>query len=101
MRPSQVFLSIFTTVLSPLVVAGKDTSGCCRFTLSASAPFNCPAGALEEGQIRLNGTYDTSTFCIDGQGGITDSNGFGCVVTGPPETQIQCDSGKAPTRASR
>lgn len=62
---------------------GDDTgSDCCKFTISSSGSFACPAGELSDGQIRLNGTYDTATFCIDKQGGITDSHGFGCIVTG-------------------
>jgi hypothetical protein len=62
----------------------KDESGCCKFTISSGGSFVCPAGQLEDGQIRLNGTYHTSTFCIGPDGGITDENGFGCIVTGTP-----------------
>ncbi|KAK4450978.1 hypothetical protein QBC34DRAFT_447939 [Podospora aff. communis PSN243] len=72
-------------------------SNCCKFTLSSTGEFDCPAGELLDGQIRLNGTYDTSTFCLDSQGGITNSRGFGCIVTDQPTTQIQCDQGKKPT----
>ncbi|KAK0642880.1 hypothetical protein B0T16DRAFT_459086 [Cercophora newfieldiana] len=86
-------------------LAGRRNSGtdlqagsnCCQFTLSSTGSFDCPAGELEDGQIRLNGTYDTSTFCIDKEGGITNSRGFGCIVTEEPTTQIQCDHGKKPT----
>jgi hypothetical protein len=66
-------------------ILGRGTnsaSGCCKFTLSASGPFNCPAGQLPDGQIRLNGSEPTSAFCIDQSGKITDQNGFGCIVTG-------------------
>lgn len=62
-----------------------DESGCCKFTITSSGAFACPAGQLPDGQIRLNGTYDTSTFCISPDGGITDQNGFGCIVTGASE----------------
>ncbi|KAK4442284.1 hypothetical protein QBC34DRAFT_431759 [Podospora aff. communis PSN243] len=95
MRPYFIFLSGLAVLASP-VSADKGQSGCCKFTLHASAPFDCPAGQLEDGQIRLNGSYPTSSFCIDNKGAITDANGFGCIVTGPPETQFQCDHGKAP-----
>ncbi|KAJ9157947.1 hypothetical protein NKR23_g192 [Pleurostoma richardsiae] len=78
----------------PVVFAGAE--GCCKFSLSSSGPFACPAGQLDDGQIRLNGTYSTSIFCIDEQGKITDEHGFGCIVTDPPTTQAQCDRDKAP-----
>jgi len=67
----------------------------CAFTISSMPPFSCPAGQLPDGQIRLNGTEDTATFYIS-DGAITDSMGFGCVVTAPPTTQFQCDQGAAP-----
>ncbi|KAK4442004.1 hypothetical protein QBC34DRAFT_431971 [Podospora aff. communis PSN243] len=68
----------------------------CEFTLSSAEPFVCPAGQLEDGQIRLNGSYATSSFHISANGGIVDSDGFGCIVT-VPTTQFQCDHGKPPT----
>ncbi|KAH6842902.1 hypothetical protein B0I37DRAFT_436815 [Chaetomium sp. MPI-CAGE-AT-0009] len=70
----------------------------CAFTLSSSGSFVCPAGQLEDGQIRLNGSYPTATFYLGADGGITDSDGYGCIVTEPPTTQIQCDEGKSPMR---
>ncbi|KAK1772114.1 hypothetical protein QBC33DRAFT_582346 [Phialemonium atrogriseum] len=81
--------------------AGSDNSHLqrrdkgCSFTLLSSGSFACPAGQLPDGQIRLNGTEETATFYIT-DGGITDSQGFGCIVTAPPTTQIQCDQGTAP-----
>lgn len=54
----------------------------CGFEITSSGSFACPAGQLPDGQIRLNGTEDTATFYIDANGGITDSNGFECIVTG-------------------
>ncbi|KAG4428503.1 hypothetical protein IFR05_016014 [Cadophora sp. M221] len=68
----------------------------CAFSIESAGSFACPAGQLSDGQIRLNGTEETSTFYIDGDG-ITDLNGFGCIVTEPPTTQIQCDEGKSPS----
>jgi hypothetical protein len=71
-----------------LTVAGAQaerrdsTGGCCKFKITSGGAFVCPAGQLEDGQIRLNGTYATSTFCIGADGGFTDQNGFGCIVTG-------------------
>ncbi|KAK4118211.1 hypothetical protein N657DRAFT_606518 [Parathielavia appendiculata] len=65
------------------------------FTLSSGEPFIYPAGQLENGQIRLNGSYGTATFILS-SGAILDSDGFGCIVTDPPTTQFQCDHGKTP-----
>jgi hypothetical protein len=59
----------------------RGQSGC-PFDITSSGSFACPAGELSDGQIRLNGTENTATFYIDGNGGITDSNGYGCIVTG-------------------
>ena len=53
----------------------------CTFTLSSGGAFSCPAGRLEDGQIRLNGSYPTTEFSIV-NGGITDEAGFGCIITG-------------------
>jgi hypothetical protein len=73
----------FAGLLRPVLAGGQDSgSGCCKFTLSSSGPFSCPAGQLPDGQIRLNGSEPTSTFCIDKNGKITDQNGFGCIITG-------------------
>ncbi|TPX13331.1 uncharacterized protein E0L32_006304 [Thyridium curvatum] len=69
---------------------------CCSFIISSAGSFSLPAGSLEDGQIRLNGTCNTTTFCINKQGGITDSRGHGCIVTESPTSQFQCDRGKAP-----
>lgn len=60
---------------------GEAPSGC-GFTLTSSGSIACPAGQLEDGQIRLNGNYSTTTFYIDSEGGIRDIDGFGCIVTG-------------------
>jgi hypothetical protein len=54
----------------------------CGFEITSSGSFACTAGQLPDGQIRLNGTEATATFYIDANGGITDSKGFGCIVTG-------------------
>ncbi|KAK9415491.1 putative Cyanovirin-N domain-containing protein [Seiridium unicorne] len=70
----------------------SSTSGCCKFTLTASAPFSCPAGQLPDGQIHLNGSQPTSTFCIDQGGKITDQNGYGCIVTGETATTQSRDA---------
>lgn len=53
----------------------------CVFTITASGGIACPAGELEDGQIRLNGSYPAANFTLS-NGGITDSTGKGCIVTG-------------------
>ncbi|KAI0385092.1 hypothetical protein F5Y04DRAFT_205103 [Hypomontagnella monticulosa] len=96
---SSLVLSLACFHLLPAVLAGnKDDSGssCCKFTLTSSGPVACPAGQLPDGQIRLNGSYPETTFCLGKDGGITDDHGRGCIVTEEPITQIQCDEGKAP-----
>lgn len=60
----------------------SDAHESCGFEISSTGTMPCPAGQLPDGQIRLNGSYPTSKFFIDANGGITDTNGFGCIVTG-------------------
>lgn len=91
---TMVQASSLFTILSGLLVGALANptnsadagSNCCKFTLSSPKQFDCPAGELLDGQIRLNGTYETSTFCLDKEGGITNSRGFGCIVTGTVPT---------------
>ncbi|KAJ8124333.1 hypothetical protein O1611_g9309 [Lasiodiplodia mahajangana] len=75
---------------------GPDQS--CPFSIQPSEPFTGYAGQLDDGQIRLNGSYGTSKFYFDSEGGITDSRGSGCIVTDYPVSQIQCDVGQKPTK---
>ncbi|KAI7773856.1 uncharacterized protein LA080_009707 [Diaporthe eres] len=94
----KLFLLTILEGVKTVLAGGSGDSGCCKFTLSSSGPFSCPVGELLDGQLRLNGTYDTATFCIASDGGITDTNGFGCIVTESPISQIQCDLGKEPDK---
>lgn len=61
--------------------AGQPSGGPCNFTLSSTGLVAGPAGELPDGQIRLNGSYPKETYSIT-NGGITDSMGFGCIITG-------------------
>lgn len=81
-------LALASIAVLPAVSAG---GGCCKFTLSSTGSFACPAGQLPDGQIRLNGSEPESTFCIDSKGGITDEKGYGCIVTGkfPRQTPLE------------
>ena len=68
----------------------------CCFQINASGGASGTVGQLDDGQNRIGGHYDPATYCIDGNGGITDANGRGCILT-PPTTQFQCDVGAIPT----
>ena len=55
-------------------------------------------GQLPDGQNRIGDTgLPEGQYCIGKYGGLTDSNGRGCILT-PPTTQLQCDEGALPTR---
>ncbi|KAG9186393.1 glucan endo-1,3-beta-D-glucosidase [Alternaria panax] len=66
------------------------------FKLSASGGASGVLGQLGDGQNRVGGGHPTGCYCLDGNGGFTDSNGRGCILT-PPTTQFQCDVGATPT----
>jgi len=66
------------------------------FKLSASGGASGVLGQLDDGQNRIGGNHPTGCYCLDGNGGFTDSNGRGCILT-PPTTQFQCDVGATPT----
>ena len=98
MTKRPIILLVISQLATLAFADHPSTSDCCEFTISSTVGnFDCPAGELLDGQIRLNGTYDTSTFCISPAGGITNARGFGCIVTDAPTTQFQCDEGKPPT----
>ncbi|KAJ9308108.1 hypothetical protein DTO217A2_2349 [Paecilomyces variotii] len=71
-------------------------SNTCCFGLTASGSASGTIGQLSDGQNRIGGGLPAAQYCIDSSGGITDSNGRGCILT-PPTTQFQCDSGAKPT----
>ncbi|KAI1343076.1 hypothetical protein F5Y15DRAFT_276472 [Xylariaceae sp. FL0016] len=93
-------MKVLTTQITAsffLASAGSGSAGSgCKFTLSSPSYFTQSAGQLDDGQIRFNGSYPPSRFCLHENGGISDDNGHGCVVTGSPTTQFQCDHGKPP-----
>ncbi|CAN9322460.1 unnamed protein product [Alternaria alternata] len=66
------------------------------FKLSASGGASGVLGQLDDGQNRIGDNHPTGCYCLDGNGGFTDSNGRGCILT-PPTTQFQCDVGATPT----
>ncbi|CAK4034255.1 GPI anchored cell wall [Lecanosticta acicola] len=73
----------------------RDT-GCC-FHASAPDGPGSTVGQLSDGQNRLNQPgLDEGQYCFGSNGGLTDSNGRGCVITAPTG-QWQCDVGATPT----
>ncbi|GAB7358501.1 hypothetical protein MBLNU230_g2564t1 [Neophaeotheca triangularis] len=81
--------------VSALVARNDDT---CCFSLTASGTMGGQVGELDDGQVRV-GQSNLPTmpgkFCINNNGGLTDSYGRGCILT-PPTTQFQCDTGAKP-----
>ncbi|RAK86490.1 hypothetical protein BO79DRAFT_210308 [Aspergillus costaricaensis CBS 115574] len=84
-------LAAFAAGANALV--GRSDS--CCFHLTASGDASGTIGQLGDGQNRIGGGLPATQFCIDSNGGITDSSGRGCVVTSET-TQFQCDLGKSP-----
>ncbi|KAJ5376719.1 hypothetical protein N7509_013605 [Penicillium cosmopolitanum] len=72
------------------------TDNCC-FHLTSTGDLSGDLGQIGDGQVRIgDNTLPQSSFCIDSNGGISDSSGRGCIIT-PPTTQFQCDEGATPT----
>ncbi|KAI1531153.1 hypothetical protein PtrSN002B_010812, partial [Pyrenophora tritici-repentis] len=73
----------------------RHTSQC--FQIESSGGPSGILGQLDDGQNRVGGSgLPTGCYCLDSDGGFTDSNGRGCILT-PPTTQFQCDVGATPT----
>lgn len=88
------------------------TAPCC-FHLDASGAVTGSVGQLSDGQNRVGGGLTPAQYCI-ADGGITDANGRGCILTRTftssfrmsliitdllpaPTSQFQCDVGASPT----
>lgn len=82
MHPTLLSIQLVATSILLPFVAATGSDDCCNINLSSPACFSDPAGQLPDGQIRFNGSYPSSTFCLRKDGGLTDQNGFGCIVTG-------------------
>ncbi|KAK4495940.1 hypothetical protein PRZ48_013208 [Zasmidium cellare] len=67
----------------------------CCFQITASGGQSGTVGQLSDGQNRIGGSNPAGTYCLN-NGGLTDSQGRGCILT-PPTTQFQCDVGATPT----
>ncbi|KAL5113882.1 hypothetical protein ACEQ8H_008232 [Pleosporales sp. CAS-2024a] len=64
--------------------------------LQALGGVSGTVGERMDGQIRVGGSNPAGCYCFS-NGGFTDTNGFGCVVTGPTN-QVHCDRGSGPTK---
>ncbi|PYH92886.1 hypothetical protein BO71DRAFT_485085 [Aspergillus ellipticus CBS 707.79] len=84
-------LAAFAAGTNALVGRGNS----CCFHLTASGGASGTIGQLGDGQNRIGGGLPETQFCIDSNGGITDSSGRGCIVTSST-TQFQCDLGSTP-----
>ncbi|KAF3039143.1 hypothetical protein E8E12_003095 [Didymella heteroderae] len=74
-------------------LVAREASQCVQ--LKASGGQSGVLGQLGDGQNRVGGGHPEGCYCL-GNGGFTDSNGRGCILT-PPTTQFQCDVGASPT----
>src|SRR4051812_31867119 len=101
---STAFLPIFSIImkyafaqvafgLSANALVARDAQQCVQ--LQASGPASGVLGQLDDGQNRVGGGHPTGCYCLS-NGGFTDANGRGCILT-PPTTQFQCDVGATPT----
>ena len=59
-------------------VARQNT---CCFSLTASGGASGVLGQLADGQNRVGGNYPAGSYCINGQGGLIDASGRGCILT--------------------
>jgi hypothetical protein len=75
------------------LVARNSAQQCIQ--LKSSGGASGVLGQLSDGQNRVGGGHPTGCYCMS-NGGFTDSNGRGCILTSPT-TQFQCDAGASPT----
>lgn len=68
-----------TLVASANALVGRD--GSCCFHLSASGGASGSIGQLSDGQNRIGGGLPVGQYCIGSNGGITDGQGRGCILT--------------------
>ncbi len=78
------------------LIARADACAC-SFSLTASGGTSGVIAQLPDGQNRIGSTgLPAASYCLGSNGGITDGQGRGCILT-EPTTQFQCDSGANPT----
>jgi hypothetical protein len=78
MMKTFVTLAAFAAGTNALV--GRSDS--CCFHLTASGDVSGSVGQLSDGQNRIgDNSLSAADYCINSSGGITDSNGRGCIIT--------------------
>ena len=87
-------LASITLGLGANALVAREASQCIQ--LEASGGQSGILGQLDDGQNRVGGGHPTGCYCMSSDGGFTDSNGRGCILT-PSVTQFQCDDGVGPT----
>jgi hypothetical protein len=92
MHSKIIALAVASSSASAFVLPRDDG---CTFEVTASGGKSGTVGQLGDGQNRIGGGLAPATYHIS-NGGITDANGRGCILT-PPTTQWQCDVGATPT----
>ena len=75
-------------------LVARDASQQC-IKIVASGGASGTLGQFTDGQNRIGGGYPDACYCLS-NGGFTDSQGRGCILTAPT-TQFQCDVGVGPT----
>ncbi|KAF2088791.1 hypothetical protein K490DRAFT_72501 [Saccharata proteae CBS 121410] len=90
----KTFVATLTLAIGTTALVSR-ASNCC-FGISIDGGPSGSIGELSDGQVRCGQGLPASTFCIDSNGGLTDQNGRGCLLT-QPTTQFQCDAGANPT----
>ena len=91
-----IVLLLFLAADSYALVA-RASNCACTFSLTASGGSSGVIAQLTDGQNRVGSTgLPAATYCLGSNGGITDGQGRGCILT-PPTTQFQCDTGATST----
>ncbi|OQD70565.1 hypothetical protein PENDEC_c022G04849 [Penicillium decumbens] len=91
----KTFVTVAAFAAGTNALVGRGDS--CCFHLTSSGGASGSLGQLSDGQNRIgDNSLSPAQYCINSSGGITDSNGRGCILT-PPTTQFQCDEGASPT----
>jgi hypothetical protein len=79
MMKTFVTLAAFAAGTNALVGRGDS----CCFHLTASGGASGSVGQLSDGQNRIgDNSLAPADYCINSSGGIIDSNGSGCILTG-------------------
>ncbi|KAJ5128891.1 hypothetical protein N7526_007057 [Penicillium atrosanguineum] len=91
----KTFITLAAFAAGTNALVGRGDS--CCFHLTASGGASGSIGQLSDGQNRIgDDSLSSADYCINSSGGITDSNGRGCILTSST-TQWQCDEGASPT----